>query len=439
MEFDKIFVLDTNVLLHDPQAIYKFQDNLVVIPMTVLEELDTFKKGQNENSRNSRQFSRYLDDLRCQGDISKGVELDRGGYLKIDMESKTNTEVLKDNKADNRILASACAHKEKNSGKKVVLISKDINMRIKANALGIEAEDYESDKVKFEEMYSGVLVHEVDSDIIDAMYTNREISVKNIEDLPELYPNQYVFLKCAFPKQKGIGRYDAEKEALIPLITDKNKEIWGIHPKNREQAIAIDLLLDDDIKLVSLVGKAGTGKTLLAVATGLLKSIGEQRYKKLIVSRPVYPLGKDIGFLPGDINEKLDPYMKPIIDNIEFLIGGKEGCSKASIKELFDQEFVSVEPLTYIRGRSIPKQFLIVDEAQNLTPHEIKTIISRAGEGTKIVLTGDCYQIDNPYVDACSNGLSHVVENMKDQKIAGHITLIKGERSELAEVASNVL
>jgi len=313
-------------------------------------------------------------------------------------------------------------------------------MRIKANVLKIESQDYESDKVKFEEMYSGILVHKVNPEIIDALYFNKKISPSNIEGLPKLLPNQYVILKNSFNKQKGIGRFDEATNVIVPLVEDRHRDIWNIKSKNLEQAIAIDMLLNDEIKLVSLVGKAGTGKTLLAVASGMSKLMEEERYLKMLISRPVFPLGKDLGYLPGDINEKLDPWMKPIYDNLEFLIGGNKskGTSK-NVRELFDQDFIAVEPLTYIRGRSISNQFVIIDEAQNLTPHEIKTIVSRAGEGTKIVLTGDCYQIDNPYVDSCSNGLSHVVENMKDQAIAGHITLLKGERSKLAEVASDVL
>jgi len=439
--FDKVFVLDTNVLLHDPNSIFKFEDNLVILPMTVLEELDHFKKGQDEKSRNSRQLSRYLDELRLTGDISEGVSLENGGALKVYVDNNLNLDKLKKNIADNKILAVALNEKKTNTHKKIILISKDINMRIKANVIGIESQDYENDKVKFEEMYSGIFVHKVDPELIDALWQNKELDPGNIEGLPKMLPNQYVILKNSYTKQKGIGRFDATLGKIVSLVEDRHKDIWSIKPKNLEQTIAIDMLLNDKIKLVSLVGKAGTGKTLLALASGLAKLMEEERYQKMLVSRPIYPLGKDLGYLPGDINEKLDPWMKPIYDNLEFLIGGdkRNKTTTRNVRELFDQDFIAVEPLTYIRGRSISNQFVIIDEAQNLTPHEIKTIISRAGEGTKIVLTGDCYQIDNPYVDSCSNGLSHVVENMKDQTIAGHITLLKGERSDLAEVASNVL
>ncbi|MDB4330373.1 PhoH family protein [bacterium] len=432
LEFDKIFVIDTNVLLHDPQSIFKFQDNLVVIPIVVLEEIDTFKKGHTENSRNSRQFSRYLDVLRVTGDISKGVKLSNGGYLKIDLDKKTELT------ADNRILETAVVEKNNNTGKQVTVISKDINLRIKANALGVESQDYNSDKVKFEDSYTGVLVHDCDGEFIDSLYQNSVIPIKNT-DLEGMYPNQYVVFKNTIIKQKGIGRYDAKTESIVPLIGCGRDDVFGIRHKNMEQSIALDLLLNDDLKLVSLVGKAGTGKTLLAVACGLKKTIEEERYKKLLISRPIVPLGKDLGYLPGDVNEKLSPWMKPIFDNIEYLLGGTKDGRVGAYKELMDNKFVEVEPLTYIRGRSLPDQFMIIDESQNLSPHEIKTIVSRAGENTKIVLTGDCEQIDNPYVDAESNGLARVVESFKDQPIAGHVTLLKGERSELADIASNVL
>lgn len=431
-KFKKIFILDTNVILHDPQSIFKLQDNLVVIPIVVLEEIDTFKKGLNENGRNSRQFSRYLDKVRTEGNIAEGVKLGNGGFLKIDLCDK------KEKTTDNRIIESACNEKKKNPKTKVIVISKDINLRIKANALGVESEDYESDKVEFEEMYSGVKVYECKGELIDSLYKNNSIPFKDIKGIGKLQPNQYVIFKSNSSKQKGVGRFDFKTNSIVPLA--KIKETFGISPKNLEQAIALDLLLNDDIKLVSLVGKAGTGKTLLAVATGLKKSLEEGKYRKMLVSRPIVPMGKDLGYLPGDINEKLNPWMKPIFDNIEFLLGGgKEGGRSGAYEELLDNGFVEVEPLTYIRGRSLPNQFIIIDEAQNLTSHEIKTIVSRVGENTKIVLTGDCYQIDNPYVDSSSNGLAKLVECFKDQEIAGHITLLKGERSELADIAANVL
>lgn len=443
-DFDKIFVLDTNVLLHDAQSLFKFEDNFIVIPLVVIEEVDHFKKGEGETSRNSRQVSRYLDELRVQGDISKGIQLERGGYLKVDVSNHSShgIDTLKDPIPDNKILGVAYKTKLDNPDRKIVLVSKDTNLRIKANVLGIEAEDYENDKVvDLDSLYTGVIVHHVEGEIINELYSRREVSVGMIPDLPKMYPNQYIVLKNIASSQRGIARLDKKKNKLVPLL-DISKGVWGIKPKNLEQTIALDMLLNDDIKLITLVGKAGTGKTLLAVAAGLQKSLDDQNYKKLIVSRPIVPMGKDLGYLPGDINEKMGPWMKPIFDNIDFLINGYNTTNKGitvSGKDLMEQNMLEVEPLTYIRGRSIPYQYMIVDEAQNLSSHELKTIITRAGEGTKIVLTGDCEQIDSPYLDSLSNGLTYTVERFKDQAIAAHITLIKGERSELAEIASNVL
>lgn len=442
--FDKIFVLDTNVLLHDARSIFKFEDNLVVIPLVVLEEADHFKKGEGETSRNSRQVSRYLDELRVKGDISEGIPLEREGVLKVDIGkySDFGISALKEMTPDNQIIGVAYKMKMENRDKTVILVSKDTNVRIKANVLGIEAEDYEGDKViDSDSLYTGVIVHTVEGEVINQLYTKKEIDISMIEDLPPMFANQYVVLKNGVSSQRGITRFDKKKNMLVSLI-DTTKGVWGIKPKNLEQTIALDMLLNDEIKLVTLVGKAGTGKTLIAVAAGLQKSLDDQVYKKLIVSRPIVPMGKDLGYLPGDIEAKMSPWMKPIMDNIDFLINGYNTTNKGitvSGKDLIDQNMLEVEPLTYIRGRTIPYQFLIVDEAQNLTAHEIKTIITRAGEGTKIVLTGDCEQIDSPYLDSLSNGLTYTLEKFKDQPIAAHITLIKGERSELAEIASNVL
>lgn len=431
--FDKIYVVDTNVILHDPNSIFQFKDNLVIIPIVVLEEIDTFKKGQNENGRNSRQFSRELDKLISSVEnVSEGMPLNNSGFLKIDLD---NGEGIT---ADNRIIETAVREKNKNKSKKVIVISKDINLRIKAQAKGVEAQDYNKDKISSEEMYSGVYVQECDSSVIDSLYSDKFLEVSSVDI--KLFPNQYVVFKNIGSKQKGIGRFDAKNGVIVPLKNYGKGDVFGIKHKNLEQSIALDLLLNDDIKLVSLVGKAGTGKTLLAVASGLKKTIEEEKYTKLLISRPIIPMGKDLGYLPGDINEKMSPWMKPIFDNLEFLMGGSSSNSRSdAYKDLTENKFVEVEPLTYIRGRSLPKQFMIVDESQNLTIHEMKTIISRAGEGTKIILTGDCHQIDNPYVDSESNGLARIVEAFKGESIAGHITLLKGERSELAEIASNIL
>ncbi len=437
----KYFVLDTNIILFDPQAIYKFNDHEVVIPLTVIEEVDHFKKDQNENGRNARHFSRMMDALRKKGHLGEGVPLDKGGSLSVawfnadDMKSLG----LVDNIPDHRILSVAGALVKKHGREQVTFISKDINLRIKADALAIPADDYDAASISVEELYSGVGVFEVPSEDIATFYSDKRLVIEN----PELYPNQFVILRDqSNPSHSAIGRFDVRLGAVVPLIRSA-EGVWGLHPKNVEQSFALDLLLNEDIQLVSLVGKAGTGKTLLAIAAGLHKTLDEGRYQRLLVSRPIFPMGRDVGYLPGDIEQKLNPWMQPIFDNLEFLMGGHERGPRRSVarsvQELMSQGMINIEPLTYIRGRSIPNQYLIVDEAQNLTPHEIKTILTRAGDNTKVVLTGDCYQIDNPYVDSASNGLSHVVERFKSEEIAGQITLVKGERSPLAELASNLL
>lgn len=436
----KNFVLDTNVLLYDPQAIFKFADNCLIIPMTVIEELDRFKKDMNETGRNARQFSRILDGLRKKGALASGVTLDNGGSLRVEMfeeaAMKGLPHELREERGDNRILAAAI--KLKNAGTTVIFVTKDTNLRIKADTLGLVAQDYESDKVEIQDLYAGSVEIESDAATIDRFYGQGWS-----EPVAGLLPNQFVVLRdSANPSHTAICRHDCKQGRLVPLVKIPPRQgIWGIIPRNKEQSFALDALLDDSVKLVTLVGKAGTGKTLLAIAAGLQKTAEDNVYNRLLVSRPVFPMGKDIGFLPGDIEEKLAPWMQPIFDNVELLLAGHEGEKRHSkgYRELMNMGILEIEALTYIRGRSIPNQYLIVDEAQNLTPHEIKTIITRAGEGTKIVLTGDPFQIDNPYVDASSNGLTYVVERFKEQQIAGHIFMTKGERSELAELAANLL
>lgn len=436
----KTYILDTNVLLHDPQALFKFEDNDLVIPITVIEEIDHFKKDLSETGRNARQISRILDGLREKAHLTTGVPLEKGGVLKVEIYTeealKRLPPELSADRGDNRILAVAMALKERCECP-VIFVTKDTNLRIKADAVGLVAEDYESDKVSIDELYSGSTEVLTEKDEVDRFYGQGHLPLGG-----EFFPNQCVTLvEASNPSHTAIGRYHAPLERLNPLIRPPKDGVWGVHPRNREQQFALDLLLNDDIQLVTLVGKAGTGKTLLAIAAGLFKSADEGNYGRLLVSRPVFPLGRDLGFLPGDVEEKLAPWMQPIFDNVDLLLSGVEerGKRKRGYRELVDMGILEIEPLTYIRGRSIPNQYMIVDEAQNLTPHEIKTIITRAGEGTKIVLTGDPYQIDNPYVDSSSNGLTYVVEKFKGQEIAGHITLSKGERSCLAELAANLL
>jgi PhoH-like ATPase len=436
----KTYVLDTNVLLHDAQALFRFEDNDVVIPITVIEEIDRFKKDLNETGRNARQVSRSLDGLRAHGRLIEGVDLEGGGQLKVVLCSDAALARLpldlRGEQADNRILAVA-ADMMKSCKCPVVFVTKDTNLRIKADVIGLTAEDYENGKVAIEELYSGVAEVMVDKEIVDRFFGQGYVDIG-----ADYRANECVTLiDAANLSHTAIGRFHAASGRIVALSKAPKEGIWGILPRNREQQFALDLLLNNEIQVVTLVGKAGTGKTLLAIAAGLLKVSDEGAYSRLLVSRPVFPMGRDLGFLPGDVEEKLAPWMQPIFDNIELLLGNVEerGKRKRGYKELIDMGILEIEPLTYIRGRSIPKQYMIVDEAQNLTPHEIKTIITRAGEGTKIVLTGDPYQIDNPYVDASSNGLSYAVEKFKDQTIAGHMTLNKGERSPLAVMAANLL
>ncbi|TMA32410.1 MAG: PhoH family protein [Deltaproteobacteria bacterium] len=438
----KNYVLDTNVLLHDPRALFQFKDNNVIVPIYVVEEIDKFKRDLSELGRNAREVSRSLDGYREEnGSLTEGVPLENGGMLRVMFTQKElPRELMNQHLADNRILALAMDVKEREPSMRCVFVTKDINLRIRADALGLVTEDYENDKIENPEVYMGVRELEVGKSDIDAFYAHGELPLP--EGTNGIYPNEFALLKDRdAPTHTALSKYNAAKARFVPLLKSLKEGAWGLRPRNKEQSFALDLLINDEIKLVTIVGKAGTGKTLLAIAAGLQKTMEEQVYQKMLVSRPVFPLGKDIGFLPGTVEEKLNPWMQPIYDNVEFLMGLSRADKKAgrSYRELIDLGLVAIEPLTYIRGRSIPNQYIIVDEAQNLTPHEVKTIITRVGDNTKIVLTGDPYQIDNPYVDSTSNGLVHVVNKFKHERLAGHITLTKGERSALAELASNVL
>ncbi len=437
----KNFILDTNVLLHDPQALFKFQENNIIIPITVIEEIDRFKKDMNETGRNARQVSRILDTMREKGSLALGISMPEQGTLRVELFSekffKHLPVDLRADSGDNRILAVALDMRERHPDVPLIFVTKDTNLRIKADALGLTAEDYESDKVDIQDLYSGTRNIEMSAEAVDRFYGQGWL------EAPEgLSPNEFITITdSANHSHTAICRYDSSSARIVPVRKIPKEGIWSIYARNREQSFAMDVLMDDSIKLVTLVGKAGTGKTLMAIAAGLHKTAEENIYNRLLVSRPVFPMGKDLGFLPGDIEEKLTPWMQPIFDNVELLISGHESEKRHSkgYKELMAMGLLDIEPLTYIRGRSIPNQYLIVDEAQNLTPHEIKTIVTRVGEGTKIVLTGDPYQIDNPYVDSSSNGLTFLVEKFKNEKIAAHVTLTRGERSELAELAANLL
>lgn len=435
----KNFVLDTNVLLHDPAAVFAFEDNHVIVPIYVIEEVDKFKRDLNELGRSAREVSRTLDDLRKEAPLAEGVTLENGGTLRVGFTDKELPPrfAQASNSMDSRILAVAMEVKEAQPDAPAILVTKDVNLRIRANALGLLAEDYDHDRMEIQELYTGVVEIEVESDVVDNFYAQGHVPL----DDPYHFPNEFVHLKDKTnPSHSALGKVQLEMERIVP-ITRLKDGVWGVRPRNKEQSFAIDLLMDDSIKLVSLVGKAGTGKTLMAIAAGLHKATEENIYQRVLVSRPIFPLGRDLGYLPGTVEEKLSPWMQPIFDNVEFLMGLSSSDKKGgrSYRELIDLGILQIEPLTYIRGRSIPNQYMVVDEAQNLTPHEVKTIVSRAGEGTKIVLTGDPYQIDNPYMDATNNGLVHVVNRFRPERIAGHVSMFKGERSELAELAANLL
>ncbi|NQU41653.1 PhoH family protein [bacterium] len=455
----KNFVFDTNVLLTDPYAIHKFDDNNVIIPITVIEEIDKFKRDLNTIGRNAREAARLLDDFRTKGNLSKGVPLAGGGVVRVvtDLGKEPPLPFPTLGKtADSLILATALMVK-KREDLPCIFVTRDINLRLRADAIGLVAENYQEQNTasSVEEIYSGWREIPTSREQIESFHADKSMDAASFD----LLANQCVTLVDeANPKHTGLGRFHHSSGLLRPLLYEK-EDMWGITARNREQHFAIEVLLDDSIQVVTLAGKAGTGKTLLAIAAGLRKVADEGAYSKLVVARPVMPLGKEIGFLPGEVGEKLRPWMEPIFDNLEFIMGmggrkphaetgypdraakGKKSkpANAENVQQLIDMGILDVQALTYIRGRSMPGQFLIIDEAQNLTAHEVKTIITRAGEGTKVILTGDPYQIDNPFLDATTNGLTIVVERFKGHDIAGHMTLTKGERSALAELATNLL
>ncbi|OMD94820.1 PhoH family protein [Paenibacillus odorifer] len=442
---NKIFVLDTNVLLHDPNSIFSFKEHEVVIPAVVLEEIDSKKRNADEIGRNARTVSRLLDGLRERGHLHSGVELEHGGKLKVELNHRSFVKVQEmfgEVSNDNRILAVALNYlneeNEKPDPRPVVLVSKDVLVRIKADVLGITPEDYLSDRTgDLNELYTGYQSLQVHPALIDEYYSHRSLTVKQLALSYPLYPHEFVILKDEIGTGKSaLLKVNSDATRLEPLYLG-NDSVWGISARNAQQRMALELLLNDEIPLVTITGKAGTGKTLLALAAGLFKVEDEHKYKKLLIARPVVPMGKDIGYLPGEKDEKLRPWMQPIYDNLEFLFDTKKAGDIDKI--LMGLGSIQVEALTYIRGRSIPSQFIIIDEAQNLSRHEVKTIVSRAGEGSKVILMGDPEQIDHPYLDAASNGLSYIVEKFKQQGISGHITLEKGERSRLAQLAADLL
>ncbi|MEW4218019.1 PhoH family protein [Rossellomorea marisflavi] len=441
---NKIYVLDTNVLLQDPQAIFSFQDNEVVIPAVVLEEVDSKKRYMDEVGRNARHVSKLIDQLRQNGKLHEKIPLYTGGSLRIELNHRSFQQlqdIFVEKTNDNRIIAVAknlsLEEEAKTGGKTVILVSKDTLVRVKADAIGLIAEDFLSDRVvEVNDVYTGFEEVYVDKEVLDRFYEKGELPLSEVS-AHRLYPHEFIILKDALGSSaSALGRVDQQGQKLRKLVYDQ-EHMWGIKARNVQQLMATELLLRDDISLVTMIGKAGTGKTLLALAAGLLQTEDFHKFNKLLVARPIVPVGKDIGYLPGEKQEKLRPWMQPIFDNLEYLFNVKKPGELDDI--LAGMASIEVEALTYIRGRSIPDQFIIIDEAQNLTKHEVKTILTRVGERSKIVLMGDPAQIDHPYLDEYNNGLTYVVEKFKDQTVAGHVRLMKGERSGLAQLAADLL
>jgi PhoH-like ATPase len=434
----KNYIIDTNVLLHDPNSLFSFQENNVILPIEVIEEIDRFKREPNDLGQNARMVSRILDQLRANGRLSEGVTLPNGGLLRIVLPPKNikNLALLHNHQStDSRILILALATQKSDPKTQTILVTKDINLRIKADAIGIVAEDYETDRVLLQDLYTGMFELKTSPQLIDQFKTQERLP------LPPgriYYPNEYcILIDESQSRRPALAKVDATAKMLIPIV-DSRDGVWGVKPKNREQYFAFDALLDENIKLATIMGKAGTGKTLLTLAAALKCTIEDRQYRRVVVARPTIAMGKELGFLPGTLEEKLNPWMQPIYDALE-LLGDLNMTYERRTSELIRSGSIVVEALSYIRGRSIANQYIVIDEAQNLTPLEVKTIITRVGQGSKIVFTGDPYQIDNPYVDSSSNGFNYIVSKFRQEPIAAHIELLKGERSELAELAANLL
>lgn len=432
----KTFVLDTNVILHDPMSMFSFEGSRVVLPLTVIEELDTFKRNNDERGRSARFVSRKLDELREGGKLSNWVPLEHGGKLKVEIQvSDGLPKAFSAHTKDNEILS--CALYLKKQGENIVFISKDINLRIKAESLGLETQDYEKEKVDIDDLYKGWREASVPGDAIDAFYRDKRLP----SPIADLVPNEFVILKADGTSKSALARYDVKSKSLVPLVKADSAP-WGIKPLNTEQRFALELLLNPDIQLITLVGLAGSGKTMIALAAALQQTLEEKLYRRILVARPVIAVGHDLGFLPGTKEEKLTNWMGAIYDNLSFLLEKPKGSVETSdmdIQMLMEDGVLEIEAVTYLRGRTLPGLLIIIDDSQNLTPHEIKTIISRAGQGAKIVLTGDPHQVDNYYLDAASNGLTNLVERFKGQGLFGHVTFTKSERSVLAALASDLL
>ena len=434
----KTYVLDTSVYLTDASCIKAFKNNDIIIPLKVLEEIDKHKKRQDSVGSQARAIIRKLDELRTKGSLSKGVRLEKGmGIVRV---SSYNPLCLPDDldleDSDNQIIATALSEQDISpASRKVVVVSRDINMRVKCDSLGLMTEDYQAEQVveNSEGLYTGRAELLVDEQQVDKFYAGEDIWVDKEE--VKLYPNQFVMLiSNSNEKKTALARF-VDYNSPLKKIIPSNLKIWSTTARNKEQQFALELLMDPGVPVVSLVGKAGSGKTLLALAAALEQTFESKKYKKIVVTKPVEPVGKDIGFLPGSMEEKMMPWLAPIQDNLQFLMGD----DRATLEMYIARGQIEVEAMTFIRGRSISNAFIVIDEVQNMTQHEIKTVLTRVGEGTKIVLTGDIEQIDNVYIDATNNGLSYVVESLKEEEITGHITLLKGERSKVASIAAKKL
>ena len=434
----KTYILDTNVYLTDANSIFAFGKNDIMIPLKVIEEIDKHKKRQDSVGLNARNTIRILDLLREKGNLKKGVRIGKGkGLLYIrHCDVSLLPRELDPTDADNMIIGTILAEKKNFPTKKIIAVSRDVNMRIKFDSLDVKTQDYTVGQVVQDSsmLYTGFAKHLVDDEIIDRFYDGESIYLE--ADEVKLQPNQMVMLvSSANEKKTGIARFMNYNRPLKKII--ERSDVWGVKPRNKEQNFALDLLLDPDVPVVTLVGKAGCGKTLCAIAAGLHQTVEdgqESTYRRLIVTRPIQPLGRDIGYLPGTLEEKMEPWLSPIKDNLEYLLGDRK-----MLDLYFDDGTIEVEAMTYIRGRSISNAYIVIDESQQLTQHEIKTILTRVGENTKIVLTGDIEQIDNVYVDETSNGLTYVVEKFKEHDISAHITLLRGERSKVATLAAKIL
>ena len=431
----KNYILDANILLHDPNSLFQFADNIVFIPVAVIREIDQFKKERTDRGYNARAVVRLLDSLRGERSLASGVPLEQGGLLKVYCDPDEPL-AMGNGQADTEILRVAQEIQRSEPDTPVVIVTKDINLRIRADAAGLRAEDYESDRVPLADLYTGQVERRVENRQFAEFQSSGRLAVS----AEPLLPNQYVLLRATDDgRSTALARATLDGSGIVALQQAENG-LCGISPRNKEQYFAIDALLDEQIQLVTLMGKAGTGKTLLALAAAIHLTVKRKRFRGVLACRPIFPVGRDLGYLPGGIGQKLDPWMKPVVDTIEFLLDtGGPLRGHTTCENLMRAGLLEIQPLTYIRGRSIAKRLVVIDEAQNLTPLEVKTVITRIGQEAKVVLTGDPYQIDNPYVDTNSNGFTYLVNRFRSQRLAAHIELCKGERSQLAELAANLL